>query len=136
MGSMGSTWLQARGFPYMAWQWCNILFSYILKYVQKWDGTEQYKKHRKKQCKISVLLHFRPPPPFCYWWLTMIKHGWKLCHSHNPNPRGVRKCNSAKISESMMRYIFSKVKGYRQCTWPKENPADVPKKHSTHWEPT
>ena len=29
MGSMGSTWLQARGFLYMAWQWRNILFSYI-----------------------------------------------------------------------------------------------------------
>ena len=35
-----------------------------------------------------------PPPPFCYWWLIMKKNSWKLYRSRNPNPRGVRKCNS------------------------------------------
>ena len=42
--------------------------------------------------EILVLLHFPTPPPplhpFCYWWLIMKKHGWKLYHSPNPNPRG------------------------------------------------
>ena len=37
-------------------------------------------------------------PPYCYWWLIMKKRGWKLYRSPNPNPRGVRKCNSAKYS--------------------------------------
>ena len=30
---------------------------------------------------------FLPPPP-CYWWLIMKKHGWKLYYSPNPNLRG------------------------------------------------
>ena len=34
-------------------------------------------------------------PPYCYWWLIIKKRGWKLYRSPNPNPRGVRKCNSA-----------------------------------------
>ena len=34
-------------------------------------------------------------PPYCYWWLIMKKRGWKLYPSPNPNPGGVRKCNSA-----------------------------------------
>ena len=34
-------------------------------------------------------------PPFCYWWLIMKKHDWKLYHSPNPDPSRVRrKCNS------------------------------------------
>ena len=37
-------------------------------------------------------------PSFCYWWLITKKRGWKLCRSPNPNPRGIRKCNSADIS--------------------------------------
>ena len=52
-------------------------------------------------CGILTLLHFCTPY-CCYWWLIMKKRGWKLYHSPNPNPRGVRKCNSA---------IFS------ACTW-------------------
>ena len=35
-------------------------------------------------------------PPYCYWWLIMKKRSWKLCRSPNPNPRGVRKCNSTQ----------------------------------------
>ena len=37
-------------------------------------------------------------PPYCYWWLIMKKRGWKLYRSPNPNPRGVRKCNSAELT--------------------------------------
>ena len=50
--------------------------------------------------KKMVLLHFFIPPsplPPCYWWLIIMKKcGWKLYRSPNPNPRWVRKCNSAK----------------------------------------
>ena len=28
------------------------------------------------------------PPSYCYWWLIMKKHFWKLYRSPNPNPRG------------------------------------------------
>ena len=38
------------------------------------------------------------PPPYCYWWLIIKKCSWKLYRSPNPNPRGVRKCNSAIFS--------------------------------------
>ena len=37
-------------------------------------------------------------PLLFYWWLIMKKRGWKLYWSPNPNPRGVRKCNSAIFS--------------------------------------
>ena len=33
------------------------------------------------------------PPPFCYWWLSW-KNATESFSYGNPNPRGVRKCNS------------------------------------------
>ena len=38
-----------------------------------------------------------PPPPLLLLMALMKKRGWKLCRSPNPNPRGVRKCNSANF---------------------------------------
>ena len=38
--------------------------------------------------------------PYSYWWLIIKKRGWKLYRSPNPNPRGVRKCNSAVLFSS------------------------------------
>ena len=46
---------------------------------------------------IGAIALSYPPPPYCYWWLIMKKRGWKLYRSPNPNPRGVRKCNSAPL---------------------------------------
>ena len=57
-----------------------------------------------------VLLHFCTP--YCYWWL-MKKRGWKLYHSPDPNPRGVRKCNSTqfliKLQEEVWKFNISGV---------------------------
>ena len=47
-------------------------------------------------------------PPYCYWWLVMKKRGWKLYRSPNPNPRGVRKCNSA-LSSSISASFYIKI---------------------------
>ena len=47
-------------------------------------------------CYWGAIALSYPPPPYCYWWLIMKKRGWKLHRSPNSNPRGVRKCNSAK----------------------------------------
>ena len=47
----------------------------------------------------------------CYWWLIMKKRGWKLYRSPNPNPRGVRKCNSAHFCEVLSVFpMFGKQK--------------------------
>ena len=54
--------------------------------------------------KNMALLHFHTPPPIVIddsWW----KNSWKLYHSPNPNPRGVRKCNSAKNITTRQNYL-------------------------------
>ena len=60
------------------------------------------KKHKlpvqnKTLLFVTSIFRFRTPP-YCYWWLIMKKCGWKLYRSPNPNPRGVRKCNSTYFS--------------------------------------
>ena len=69
--------------------WFNLLFytHFVSIFLFAWQWTFW------RYCT------FVPPPPYYYWWLIMKKHGWKLClRSPNPNPMGVRKCNSANFS--------------------------------------
>ena len=66
--------------------WYMLYFSLRNSFFVFWSNWWRY-------CTFVPL-----PPPYCYWWLIMKKHGWKLYRSPNPNPRGVyKKCNSAKL---------------------------------------
>ena len=46
---------------------------------------------KEREWRYRTFVH--PPPPFCYWWLSW-KNATESFSYGNPNPRGVRKCNS------------------------------------------
>ena len=99
-------------YSYMRWtgaesvgsdiKWCNsddIVSNSIWLPVRDVISTHHHALDLALKSPKSIekwaLLHFRTPPLLLLMTL-MKKRGWKLYRSPNPNPRGVRKCNSAE----------------------------------------
>ena len=87
----------------------------MLSYFSNLDcATTLTKKNAFSLCQFYVAMYLSSGaialsyPPLLVLMTLMKKRGWKLYRSPNPNPRGVRKCNSA-LSSSISASFYIKI---------------------------